>query len=395
MPTEVALYALPLTTLAEVAQQENVRFFQHVNSDSSYRYELFRRAIVQENQQAWSIIYAMFSPLVQGWVEGHPNFAKSGEDVSFFVNRAFEKMWKSLTPEKFKNFLDLKSLLRYLKLCTHSVIIDYARSREPVPWASLPEMALEEPDLEAKIVTELENQQFWSLVGQRLKSQEELRLLYYRFALDLMPREICTRSPQEFPDVKEVYKTLQKVLDRLGRDPEIKNFFNNSLVYEGAGLSALIAGLRGSAHNLIPPLSARPKANVQNVNTSTTTYAIARMKELPDEQPLQVNAEYILQAGIGTEVSTRFTKVAISLPAQEEAVHFDIVVHAEDMKIQPNWLQSCPFKRGDKTSLVEFRLKPLKAGRTQIRVEFYHERHWLAKIELAVTIVETQQFIEA
>lgn len=227
---------LSLATIAERCQQESVRFFQHVLYDPWYCYEMFRRAIVQRLEQAWSLVYSQYTPLVSGWVEAHANFANSGEDTTYFLNRAFEKMWSALSPEKFANFTDLKSLLRYLKLCTHSVIIDHARLQEQARFAALPSTEQQadgladegDAGIEAMIVDELERQQFWQRIQQRLKSEAELHLLYYRFALDLMPREICARFPEEFPDVKEVYKMLQKILDRLGRDAELKNFLSKN-----------------------------------------------------------------------------------------------------------------------------------------------------------------------
>ena len=52
------------------------------------------------------------------------------EEPQYFANRAFEKMWGVLSPQKFGQFPNLKSLLRYLQMCVHSVIVDYARRGE-------------------------------------------------------------------------------------------------------------------------------------------------------------------------------------------------------------------------------------------------------------------------
>ncbi len=230
------LFNLSLASVAQRCQHESERFFQQTLHDTRYCYEVFRRAIVHRLSNAWAIVYAQYSPLVVSWVENHANFAASGEDPAYFVNRAFEKMWSALGPDKFAHFPDLRSLLRYLQLCTASVIIDHTRTREHLQFAAALPIDHQDDDsekygdagIEAIILNELECQQFWQRIQQRLKSEAELRLLYYRFALDLMPREICTRFPEEFADVKEVYKMLQKILDRLGRDPELKNLLGQN-----------------------------------------------------------------------------------------------------------------------------------------------------------------------
>jgi DNA-directed RNA polymerase specialized sigma24 family protein len=234
MSHDADILTLPLASIAQRCQQESARFFQQASNDPRFCYEVFRRAIVQHMGNAWTLIYTQYAPLVSSWVEHHVNFAVSGEEAGYFVNRAFEKMWSALSPDKFANFPDLKSLLRYLQLCTHSVIIDHTRVRAHRRLAT--SLSTSDPEdhsdsygdagIEEDILDELERQQFWQRIQQRLKSEEEHRLLYYRFAFDLMPREICARFPEEFPDVKEVYKMLQKILDRLGRDSELKNFLD-------------------------------------------------------------------------------------------------------------------------------------------------------------------------
>ena len=60
-------------------------------------------------------------------MERHAAYAASGEEADYFINRAFEKMWLALSPERFGGFPDLKSLLRYLQMCVHSAVYDVVR----------------------------------------------------------------------------------------------------------------------------------------------------------------------------------------------------------------------------------------------------------------------------
>jgi hypothetical protein len=85
---------------------------------------------VHQNQRAWELICAQYDAQVSRWVKRHPAFPTSGEEVPYFVNRAFEKTWVALTAERFGNFPDLKSLLRYLQMCVHSAVMDHARTAE-------------------------------------------------------------------------------------------------------------------------------------------------------------------------------------------------------------------------------------------------------------------------
>jgi DNA-directed RNA polymerase specialized sigma24 family protein len=222
---------LELLTLAGVAHrcaQETHRFFQRQSHDPRYCFELFRRAIVERSQQAWGLIYAQYRPLVAGWVERHSAFASTGEEVQYFVNRAFEKMWTALPPEKFHRFADLKSLLRYLQMCVHSTILDTVRRSEvPVVELEVAESiaASRGSDLVGgdSALDRIHAQEIWSLVSARLKDEKERKVVYGSFVLGLKPRELQAQHPEIFHEVNEVYRAKENVLARLGRDAELQS----------------------------------------------------------------------------------------------------------------------------------------------------------------------------
>ncbi len=182
---------------------------------------------------AWELIHAQYSAQVFGWVKQHAGFIACGEDAAYFANRSFEKMWSAMTADKFANFHDVNALLQYMKLCVHSVITDYLRSKNrPGANVSLPLDEIDErlSDAGAETVTldEMVRQALWALIKKRLNNEREDQLLYYRFVLDLKPSEICERFPAEFPDVNEIYLMLQNVLARLRRSSELQKFVDEN-----------------------------------------------------------------------------------------------------------------------------------------------------------------------
>ncbi len=221
--------SLSLAGITHRCQQESERYFRRQPNDPTYCYELFRRAIAARSDAAWGLIYQQYTPLVAGWIERHSGYAHSGEDMSYFLNRAFEKMWSAIPPEKFVRFPDLKSLLRYLQLCVHSVIIDHVRAEEFV--------ALEEPtvilgNVDEPIIAHLQQQAFWQQIQRRLSDEREQQLLYYRYTLGLKPRQVCEHFPSEFPDINEVYSITQNILARLRRDEELRQLFQDEFAGE-------------------------------------------------------------------------------------------------------------------------------------------------------------------
>jgi DNA-directed RNA polymerase specialized sigma24 family protein len=147
-------------------------------------------------------------------------------------------MWSAVKGEKFGKFPDLKALLEYLKLCVASCVIDHARKEKSYLSAqSLPtseqtpadDDKTSAPSIEQALLADLAQAELWQRICQRLNDEREYDLLYYRFVLGLMPKEICQRFPQEFPAVNEIYTLLQNVLARLRRDPGLRKFLGDDV----------------------------------------------------------------------------------------------------------------------------------------------------------------------
>lgn len=223
-PAEIT--SLTLAGIAHRCSEETHRFFKRLEYDPRYCYELFRRAIVDADQEAHTCLFNQYLPLVAGWIERHPAFPTTGEDTQYFVNRTFEKLWHAVTPAKFSRFDNLKSLLRYLKMCSNSAIVDFNRGRELslIEEGSDSEEMRVAPapgDLETDTVARVDRSQFWRLIVERLNNDKERAVIYASFVLGMKPAELLESQPQLFDDIKDVYRTKQNVLERLRRDTQL------------------------------------------------------------------------------------------------------------------------------------------------------------------------------
>ncbi len=223
---------LTLSELVHRCAQETERFFQGQDSDPQYCFQLFRRAILEHDQAAWEALHTQYQSLVAGWVRQHRGFEASGEEAQYFVNRAFEKIWAALTAEKFGRFSDLGPLLRYLKLCVHSVIVDHNRSLDQADLYALAEESAVEtkspgPTVEEWALDRDYRLRFWDWINARLHDEKERRVVYSSFVLALKPRELYDQFRNTFADVEEVYRVKQNVLTRLRRDPEFQKLLDS------------------------------------------------------------------------------------------------------------------------------------------------------------------------
>lgn len=221
---------MSLSGLSHRCRQESHLFFQHQPHDPRFCLELFRRAIMTRDNQAWDCIYQQYRGLVASWVTRHPSFAALDEEVDYFINRSFEKMWLAITPEKLQDFDDLTSILRYLQLCVHSCIVDYARAQEKAelledtPVTRLFKTTDLTLSMEERISWQSEASTLWEWMEKHLKNEQERTVMYATYVLDMKAREIHTTYHNLFREIGDVYKAKENVLTRLRRDPELPRY---------------------------------------------------------------------------------------------------------------------------------------------------------------------------
>jgi RNA polymerase sigma factor (sigma-70 family) len=221
---------LALAWVAAQCADQSDRFFRRESHDPRFCFELLRRALALRDALAWEQIYRQYQPLVVGWVTRHPAFERSGEDAGAFVNAAFERLWSAIPPERFAQFPDLASLLRYLQMCVHSVLTDHARSAAQSALTLMPEMVddrLAQPDIAVAVADRAAREAFWALLRPRLRDRREREVVYAAYILGLKPREICQHYSASFPRVADVYRVKENLLERLRRDPELRRLVSD------------------------------------------------------------------------------------------------------------------------------------------------------------------------
>jgi DNA-directed RNA polymerase specialized sigma24 family protein len=188
-------------------------------------FELVRRAICDRDEVAWEAVIAQYRDLVLSWVRRHPAAATALESDDYWLTLTFERFWTAVGPERFRHFDDLGSVLRYLKMCAHSVLVDELRARRRQAGEPLDEASGQADDganLEATVTGRLARRELWLAIARTLPDEPSRLAIYCSFALDMKPSEISARYPQHYQTVADVYRVKRRALDRLRRDAEIQ-----------------------------------------------------------------------------------------------------------------------------------------------------------------------------
>ena len=222
---------LTINELARLCSEETSKFLRQSTSDDCFCLELFRRAILDQDDEAWIAIYQQYAPLVLTWITQHPRSAMlMGQDGSHsLINAVFAKFAQALTPEKVKNFEVLAALLKYLKLCVHSVIADEARIQQVYQYEDTLDALVQEPmgdDPADTVVSALSTQHIWQVILEELHSEDERAAFYFAYVQGMKPGEIQREHPELFTSVADVYRVKRNVLERLRRNRRLQTFFH-------------------------------------------------------------------------------------------------------------------------------------------------------------------------
>jgi DNA-directed RNA polymerase specialized sigma24 family protein len=245
---------LPLASIVAASREEtNARLRGEPHTEVASA-ELFRRALVLDQSEAWAAIIEVFRGTVVG-VARQSAATLAYEDEEFLVNRTFERFWMAAGRKRYGQSanLDLASSLKYLKMCATSVLMDEARARRRSPATSLDDVPKDIPapsTTEQATLGRLATEQLWQSLRRELRNEAE-EVAYLSVVHDLRPAEIFVLRPDLFESVADVTRVKRGVLSRLRRSPTIRTL----LVTDEPHRSATTSGPATEGHT--PPSKPR------------------------------------------------------------------------------------------------------------------------------------------
>ena len=202
-----------LKELTDSCMREIQKYNQREPHDDQCCLEIFRRAMLQNDSDAWEVLMERFHGIVLSWVRLHPQreVACAIYSEKNYVEQTFARFWMVTVRNKSLEFSSLGGALAFLRTCVNSVIIDTLRGQKEVPIPESFERVAPEPD---------ESLQRWEIIKSFIPGEREQRLAYLLYYCGLKPRQIVQFAPQEFNDVHEIFRLTRNIVDRLRRNKE-------------------------------------------------------------------------------------------------------------------------------------------------------------------------------
>src|SRR5689334_7167310 len=204
---------------AQAQAQESLYTRGEVSNDAAGM-ELFRRAMHESDEAAWQAIIDVYRGLLVAQASRRVIRGLVIEDDGFCVDRAFQRFWHASHNGTVLEFSDLAYILKYLKMCLGSVLLDEARARRRQAWVSIDDVPPEtcvSGDPAAQVIGRMASSDLWSTIDRELIDSKERLVARLSFVSGLSPREILVCHPEKFDDVFEVYRTKRNMIERLRR----------------------------------------------------------------------------------------------------------------------------------------------------------------------------------
>lgn len=199
-----------------------------------YCLELFRRAIVEHSAESWSAIYTQYRKLVIRWTLESLQTGREVEQglLDELVLGAFTSFWQGFTAGKLERAEGLASVLKYLKACVFTTVLQFrrrastrqAQSEEPLADGEVVAgMILRSPaNVEREVLHAQQAQRLWEIVDQHCLDERERLLARLSFVADLTPNRIMALHPELFASVEEIYSLRRNLRNRLMQNPQLR-----------------------------------------------------------------------------------------------------------------------------------------------------------------------------
>jgi hypothetical protein len=209
---------LSVAELADLCTQDTQKFYRQQTYDPQFCFELLRRALAEEQSEAFTRIYQVYESQVLNWVYNHPRFQQTHESAEFFASSALSSFYFALRGEKFEQFSLLSQVLSYLKMCVHTSIAQYLRAEPAQDLDELDETQVMSGDdhLESQLIAS----ELWEHICSVLPDPTDQLLAHCVFVLDLKPAEIVDRF-SHWRTPREVSVALQRIRRHLRSDAEL------------------------------------------------------------------------------------------------------------------------------------------------------------------------------
>jgi RNA polymerase sigma factor (sigma-70 family) len=211
---------LPLSEIIDTCFEQTRLFRETGQSDSSYCYELFRRALVTGDDAAFDALYRFYKPMLIRWALSH-SLLRTQLEAEDFAQNTFWSMLKYLSGDSFsEKVTSLAEILVYLRKTMNTTILNtYRKTRyeeaEIDEQTNSPALVHNDDETRSDI---------WKRICLLCPEADDRLLLLCRYIYDMKPQEIAEKYLDRWKDAREVSIRLYALRKKLVQDDVLRDW---------------------------------------------------------------------------------------------------------------------------------------------------------------------------
>src|SRR5450755_32736 len=211
---------MSLTDLVERCTGEINKYRRKETSEDQYCLEIFRRAVILRESEAWAVLQRQFGENVRVWLSRHPycDAALRHDGEQSYIDDTFRRFWQAVSEQRLI-FSTLAGALSYLHLCLNCAIMDALRAYSRPKEEPLPDYGQFDTD-EPAVEDSYQGSELWEIIEALLPGEKEKRVAFLHFHCNLKPREIIRYCPGEFSNEDEIYRLKRNIMERVLRNAD-------------------------------------------------------------------------------------------------------------------------------------------------------------------------------
>lgn len=212
-------HSVQLLSADEVARlcAEEERDYRANGASGRHCFELFRRAFDEGDEHAMILLRRQYDPQIGKWVRRFASHPLNPTQVQNRIDETLARFWYTHRDVLLEvKFAGIGRVLAFMRLTTRAAVLDWqARRQKGAPDEELFSTNGYTP--EPMTTSPVDKEAFWEQVKAVLNDRREAIVVEEMFFFDRKPAAIASSYPQEFPQVKDVYRTYENVKRRLQR----------------------------------------------------------------------------------------------------------------------------------------------------------------------------------
>lgn len=205
-------------------------------SEIGHCFELFRRALDQNNDTAWEAIQTQYDSLIRHWIHAKNDGSFDAPTIDDLLQTTFIRFWQTLTRHEHRveeRFEHVGAILKYLNRCAVTAVLEWHRKKQRAQrLEERLQQAWTDPVFSEAIDTQRQQQdsnQMLALienwVNDEVTDEAEQLIFTLSYGQNLKPAAIAKQHPNHFATTEDVYRVKRRLLKRAKRAllPQAKN----------------------------------------------------------------------------------------------------------------------------------------------------------------------------